>query len=123
MVTRGGSMSENLESAFKDESEKTLVLLIVILSIIAGFITPLVLWVIKKSELSEYAQNFIKNLLNFELTLLCVCVLFLIPFIGPILGTLGGPIVWIINVIYCIMAAMAITNSKDISLPSYKFIK
>ena len=108
---------------FKDESEKTLVLLITILSIITGFIAPLVLWIFKKNELSDFSKNFVRKLLNFELTLLCVCIIFLIPFIGPIISVIGGPAVWIINIIYCIIAAIAVSDSKEANLPSYKFIK
>ncbi len=114
-------MSE--ETLFKDESEKTLVLLIVILSIVTGFLAPLILWLLKKPELSDYAKILTKRLLNFELTLLCVCILFLVPFIGPMISFIGGPLIWIINVIYCIMYAIAIANSKEISLPGYQFIK
>ena len=106
--------NENLDNGlFKDESEKTLILLIVILSIISGFIAPLVLWLLKKNELSDFAKNIIRKLLNFELTLLCLCILFIIPFIGPIISYIGGPFVWIVNVIYCIMCAMAVTNSRE----------
>ena len=114
---------ETKSDLFKDESEKTLVLLIVILSMITGFLASLVVWALKKDELGENARNFVRNLLNFELTLLCVCVLFIIPFIGPLLAYLGAPGLWVVNVVYCIMAAVAISNSKTLSLPSYEFIK
>lgn len=119
-------MSEEETAAkieFKDDSEKTLTLLVIVLSVVAGFIAPLIIWVLKKDSLSDTAKQIIRKLLNFELTLLCVCILFLISVLGQLLAILGAPLVWIINVVYCIMAAIAISNSSDVKFPSYEFIK
>lgn len=108
---------------FKDESEKTLILLVVILSIISGFLASICLWAIQKDSLSHDAKNFTRNLLNFELSILCICAIFIIPVIGPAIGYFGAPVLWVVNVVYCIMAAVAISESKALKLPCYEFIK
>ena len=107
-----------------DDNEKTLVLLTLILSIIVGFLAPLIIWALKKNEMNDYSRNVVRKLLNFELTLACIGLIFLIPIIGQLLAIVGAPIVWILNIVYCILAVIKISNFEDVNFPiSFNFIK
>ncbi|NLQ21237.1 DUF4870 domain-containing protein, partial [Streptococcus pneumoniae] len=71
--------------------EKTLALLSHVLSLIAGFIAPLVVYLIKKE--SPYVQAHAKESLNFQLTLLIayiVCFILMFILIGILLMVLVG---------------------------------
>ncbi len=73
-----------------------------------SFVPALIVWILKKDD-SAYLNDQAKEALNFQITMLIA------QFIAGILvwvliGFILIPIVWIINVVFCIIAA--VTTSK-----------
>src|SRR4030095_9025957 len=65
--------------------EKTLAILSHVLCLVAGFVAPLVIYLIKKDE-SPYVSAHAKESLNFQITLwIAIFILLIIPFLGWIL--------------------------------------
>lgn len=101
--------------------EKTLALLAHILSLVAGFIAPLVIYLAKKD--SPYVQAHAKESLNFQLTMLIayiVCFILMIVLIGILLMVLVG----IANLVLVIVASIRASENKIYRYPfSIKFVK
>ncbi len=102
--------------------DKTMAILSHILSIFAGFLAPLIIYVIKKDN-SPYATAHAKESLNFQLTMLIAyfaCFILMFLLIGfPLLVLLG-----IANLVLVIIATIRASENKLYKYPfSIKFIK
>lgn len=110
-----------MDAAFSSE-EKLLALLCHLIPLLgAGFIGPLVIWLIKKDQ-SAYIDHHAKEALNFQLTLLiAILVCFLLTFV--VIGVILAPVVGIIALIWSIMACIAANDGKWYRYPvSIRFI-
>jgi uncharacterized Tic20 family protein len=102
--------------------EKTMAILAHILTIFAGFIAPLVVYLVKKDE-SAYVAAHAKESLNFQLTLLIaylICIVLMVVLIGILL-------IWVVmiaNLVLVIMATIKASEGKLYKYPfSIKFVK
>jgi uncharacterized Tic20 family protein len=88
--------------------------------IIFGFIVPLIVWLVNKENAAKsYLTTEAKEALNFQLTILIGYVICWFLTMTIFLAIIGGPlwlILWIVNLVFCIVAAMAV-NSKG----SYRY--
>ena len=80
-----------------------------------SFIPALLVWILKKDD-STYLNNQAKEALNFQITMLIA------QFIAGILvwiliGFILIPIVWIINVVFCIIAAISASKGETYRYP------
>jgi uncharacterized protein len=80
-----------------------------------SFIPGLIVWILKKDD-SAYVADQAKEALNFQITVLIA------QFIAGILaiiliGFLFMGIIWILNVIYCIIAAIASSKGETYRYP------
>lgn len=101
--------------------EKTMALLSHILCIVAGFIAPLIIYLVKKD--SPYVQAHAKESLNFQLTMLIgyiVSFILMIILIGMLLLMLLS----IANLVLVIIATIRASENKLYKYPfSIKFVK
>lgn len=97
-VTEGGYMGP---AATPDD--RTMGMLAHLLGII-GFLGPLIIWLIKKDQ-SPFVNDQGKEALNFQLMVLIAWVVVIVTSFFCI-GAILGPLVFIANIIFCIMAAM-----------------
>lgn len=101
--------------------EKTMAVLSHILSIVAGFLAPLIIYLVKKD--SPYVQSHAKESLNFQLTMLIayiVCVILMVVLIGILLIWL----VMIANLVLVIIATIRASENKMYKYPfAIRFIK
>ncbi len=102
--------------------EKTMAMLCHLLGIFTGFLGSLIIWLIKKDE-SAFVNDQGKEALNFQLTVLIgyviSCILIMV-FIGMALF----PLLWICNIIFCIMGAVAANRGELYRYPvKIRFIK
>jgi uncharacterized Tic20 family protein len=101
--------------------EKTMAILSHILCLVAGFIAPLVIYLVKKD--SPYVTAHAKESLNFQLTMLIaviVSVILMIVLIGFLLLWLLG----IANLVLIIIATIRASENKMYRYPvSIRFIK
>ena len=80
-----------------------------------SFIPALIVWILKKED-SPYIADQAKEALNFQITVLIA------QFIAAILawvliGFILIPIIWILNVVFCIIAAIASSKGKTYRYP------
>ena len=80
-----------------------------------SFIPALLVWIIKKDD-SAYLNDQSKEALNFQITMLIA------QFIAGILvwvliGFILIPIVWVINVVFCIIAAISASKGETYRYP------
>lgn len=95
--------------------ERTLVILAHLLPIAVGFLAPLIIWLIKKDQ-SEYINDQGKEALNFQITILIAYV---------VAGALAGlglgyrivSVVHIVNIIFCIIAAVEVSKNVRYRYP------
>lgn len=108
---------------FKDDTDKIIVLAMLVLSIFMICIPPLVVILLLKNQITENSYAIAKAIFNMELLMFLISLLFLIPIIGTLLGLLLGPVMLIINTIVIVLAICNIAKNTDIKIPStYDFI-
>jgi len=103
------------------QDEKTMAMLAHLLGIF-GFLGPLILWLIKKDQ-SPFVNDQGKEALNFHLTLLIGIVIGIITSFICI-GLIIIPVVWLLGVIFSILAAMKAKEGIAYRYPfAIRFIK
>ena len=108
---------------FRGETDKLIIVAMIIASIFFSFIPALVVVFFLKDNTSESSNNIAKMFFNFELLLFLVALIFIIPIIGPILGFVLGPIMMIFNVIICVINLCAVGKNSELSVPvPYDFV-
>jgi len=101
--------------------EKTMAILSHILCIVAGFLAPLIIYLVKKD--SPYIVAHAKESLNFQLTLIiCHIISFILWFV--LIGILLTWILVIANLVFVIIATIKASENKLYKYPfSIRFIK
>lgn len=93
--------------------EKTLALLCHVLTFIAPILAPLIIWLIKKDE-SAFIAYHAKESLNFQITVVVVCVLLVISIVGLL-------IVWLVGIFSVVLVVMATIKASEGMLYKYPF--
>lgn len=99
------------------QEDRTIALLVHLSGIVAGFIVPLILWLINKDNPQKsWLTDQSKEALNFQITLLIVYV------IGTILtviliGALINLVAWIACIILSIIAGVAANKGENYRYP------
>ncbi|HEX5959625.1 MAG TPA: DUF4870 domain-containing protein [Rhodanobacteraceae bacterium] len=97
--------------------DKNLAMLTHLSGIVFGFLVPLIIWLINKDNPAKsYITSESKEALNFQLTILIayvICWILLVILIGGLLWFL----VWIVNLVFCILAAVEVSNKGSYRYP------
>ena len=80
-----------------------------------SFIPGLLVWILKKDE-STYIADQAKEALNFQITILIASFIASI-LIWLLVGFVLLPIIWITNVVFCIIAAIASSKGETYRYP------
>ena len=80
-----------------------------------SFIPALIVWILKKDE-SAYLSDQAKEALNFQITVLIATFVASI-LIWLLIGFALLPIIWIANVVLCIIAAIACSKGETYRYP------
>lgn len=85
--------------------------------IILGFIVPLIVWLMHKDRSDKaYLNGQAKEALNFQITILIGYVIcWILAFI--LIGALLLPLLWIVNLVFCILAAVAVSKGETYRYP------
>ena len=107
-------MEAGLSTEIKPE-DRTMAMLCHLLCIVTWFVGPLVIWLIKKDQ-SKYVDEQGREALNFQITLLIGDA------IGVATSCLGVGVfiiaaVWIIRLVFCILAAIAVNKGEHYRYP------
>ena len=100
--------------------EKVLGILGTLGCIILGVVAAAVAWFCGGSELQTPAKEVLRRMFNFEITIVILGVILM--FI-PVVGQLIALALSAVNLIYAVMAFLAIQNNKEFKAPAYEFIK
>lgn len=80
-----------------------------------SFIPSLIVWILKKDD-SVYLGDQAKEALNFQITMLIAqfiaCIL-----VWILIGFLLIPLVWIFNIVFCIIAAISTSKGETYRYP------
>lgn len=99
--------------------ERTMAILSHILTLVAPFLAPLIIYLIKKDE-SKFVEWHAKESLNFQITLVIICIILVLTVIGIFFLVFVG----IISVVLVIVASVRASENKLYRYPfSIRFIK
>tara|TARA_R110002020_G_scaffold164057_14_gene350440 strand:- start:1965 stop:2315 length:351 start_codon:yes stop_codon:yes gene_type:complete len=109
-------VNETIQTAAPQE-DRTIALITHLSGIIAGFIVPLIIWLINKDKPEKsWLTGQAKEALNFQITLLLayiVCMVLSFVLIGALLM----PLVWIASLVLMILAGVAANKGEDYRYP------
>ena len=91
--------------------EKTMALLSHVLTFVAGFIAPLIIYLIKKDE-SPFVTAHAKESLNFQITVFLAIIVLFISVIGILL-------VWLVGIAALVLVIMATIKASEGKLYKY----
>lgn len=103
-------------------NDKNMAILAHVGGIIFGFIPALIIWLMKKDE-SPYVAAQAKEALNFQIFIaICFFISFILIFV--LIGVLLIWLVWLADIIFCIMAAVKTSQGGNYRYPlSLRLIK
>lgn len=93
--------------------EKTMAILAHVLTLVCGFIAPLIIYLIKKDE-SSFITQHAKESLNFQITMLLIVIALFITLIGILL-------VWIVGILSLVLVIVATIKASEGKLYKYPF--
>lgn len=96
------------------ENEESNFLTLASLGAIFGFIIPLIMWILRKEEFSDYTKKMLVDLLNFELI---IFIIFVVLTFIPILGWIAEFAVAIFNLIVALRCFSATRERKEFAFP------
>nr|WP_241897806.1 DUF4870 domain-containing protein [Stenotrophomonas maltophilia] len=97
--------------------QRTMALAAHLLGIFTGFIGALIIWLINKDDASKaFVTDQAKEALNFQITVTIAMVISIILMI-VIIGGILAPIVGVINLVFCIIAAVKANNGEAYRYP------
>ncbi len=106
-----GTSTEPIIAPASDE--KTMAMLAHVLTIVAGFIAPLIIYLLKKDE-SAFVTYHAKESLNFQITILIIVVILFITIIGILL-------VWLVGIAALVFVILATIKTSEGKLYKYPF--
>ncbi|MBU6477364.1 MAG: DUF4870 domain-containing protein [Xanthomonadaceae bacterium] len=111
------SVPQSPPEASGNSEDRNLAMLTHLSGIILGFLVPLIIWLVNKDNAAKsYLTTESKEALNFQLTVLIGYVIcWVLTFI--LIGALLWFIVWILNLVFCIMAAVAVSSKGSYRYP------
>ncbi|HEY9209923.1 MAG TPA: DUF4870 domain-containing protein [Methylotenera sp.] len=103
------------EITVPNSNDKNIVTITHLGGILFSFIPSLIVWLLKKDD-SEYIAAQAKEALNFQITLLLAqFVAYVLIFI--LVGFLLLGLIWIFNIVFCIIAAISSSKGEDYRYP------
>jgi uncharacterized protein len=100
-----------------NSNDRNLAMLTHLSGLIFGFIVPLIVWLIHKDRSDKtYIVSEAKEALNFQLTVTIAAIICCI-LQAVLIGFLLMPLLWIVNVVFCIMAAVKVSSDGHYRYP------
>lgn len=106
---------DQLEPRVPSKDECNIAMLAHLLGIFTGFLGALIIWILKKDD-SAYISSQSKEALNFQITITIGFVIaWVLAFI--LIGFIFIPVLLVLNLIFCIIAAIAASKGQDYRYP------
>lgn len=93
--------------------EKTMAILSHVLTVVAGFLAPLIIYLIKKDE-SAFVREHAKESLNFQITAFIIMIGLAITIIGILL-------IWVVGILALVLVILATIKASEGKLYKYPF--
>lgn len=93
--------------------ERTMAILSHVLCLVAWLFAPLIIYLVKKDE-SAYVAAHAKESLNFQITVMIVCVILMITIVGILL-------LWVVGIVATVLIIIATIKASDNKLYRYPF--
>lgn len=97
--------TETQPTVLPNSDERTMAILSHILTIIAPILAPLIIYLVKKDE-STFVATHAKESLNFQLTVVIVCIIMFITIIGILL-------LWAVGIVALILVIVATIRASE----------
>lgn len=103
-------------------NDKNMAILAHVGGILFGFLPALIIWLMKKDE-SPYVATQAKEALNFQI-FIAICFFISVILIFILIGVLLIWLVWLADIIFCIIAAVKTSHGENYRYPlSLRLIK
>lgn len=106
---------DEIVEAIPGKDERNLAMLSHLLGIFSGFVGALVLWLVKREE-SGFVAEQAREALNFQITM-AIAVVASIMLKLLLIGFLLLPLVFIINFVFCLIAAVTASKGQAYRYP------
>ena len=93
--------------------EKTMAVLSHVLTFVAAILAPLIIYLIKKNE-SAFVEAHARESLNFQITVLIVCI-------GLIITIIGTLLLWVVAILVVVLVIVATIKASEGKLYRYPF--
>ncbi len=93
--------------------EKTMAILSHVLTLVVGFVAPLIIYLMKKDE-SVYVREHARESLNFQITIFIIIA-------GLIITVIGILLLWLVGIAALIFVIMATVKASEGKLYKYPF--
>lgn len=104
-------------TAGSSSDDRNIALITHLSGIILGFIVPLIVWLIHKDRADKGWLNAqAKEALNFQITIVIGYVICWI-LMWIVIGFLLWWLLWIVNLVFCILAAVAVSKGESYRYP------
>lgn len=113
-------------SAAAPQEDRTMALVAHLLGIFTWFIGPLIIWLLNKDKQPNgFVTDQSREALNFQITItIAFALLFVLTIITLGIASLLFPILGIVNLVFCIIAAVKANNGEAYRYPfALRFIK
>ena len=95
--------------------DRNLAMLAHLLGIVSGFVGALIIWLVKKDQ-SAFVDEQGKEALNFQITVMIGFVAsWILMFV--LIGALLMPLLLVANLVFCILAAVAVSRGEHYRYP------
>ena len=111
MDTQNLMGQEETPATMPTSDEKTMAILSHILCIVAGFIAPLIIYLIKKDE-SAYVREHAKESLNFQITMFIIYIILIVTVIGILL-------IWLVAILALVLVIIATIKTSENKMYKY----
>jgi uncharacterized Tic20 family protein len=93
--------------------EKTMAVLAHVLTFVASILAPLIIYLVKKNE-SPFVEAHAKESLNFQISVLLICIVLLITIIGVLF-------IWVVGILAMVLVIVATIKASEGKLYRYPF--
>lgn len=93
--------------------EKTMAVLSHVLTFVAAILAPLIIYLIKKND-SAFVEVHARESLNFQITVLIVCI-------GLIITIIGTLLLWVVAILVVVLVIVATIKASEGKLYRYPF--
>ncbi|MBR1776628.1 DUF4870 domain-containing protein [bacterium] len=114
---------KRLVPAFKDDNDRMILVLMMVCSLFLLILSPIIVIFGLKDKVSDGTMEISKAFFNFELMMLLISLLFMVPIIGWLLAVILAPLMVILNVIVVVINLCAVAKGGELKVPVwYEFI-